>query len=164
MSEQTLVDPEKVVRGGEVLTGRVSVTDLPEIADRVADQAGTLEWKMRGERDLFGRARLHLQLDGQLVLICQRCLGPLLHALRHERDLVVVREEVDMPELEEEEEDADCILVPGLLDVTAVVLEELLLALPMMPRHEQSDCHGPEEAGEGDRVSPFAVLRQPGGN
>jgi uncharacterized protein len=164
MSAQPLVDPEKLVRGGETLTGVIRMAELPELADRLASSEGTLAWQIRAERDLHGRPRLLLHLEARLLLVCQRCLGPLPHVLDHAHALVVVTSEEALPELEDEEEDADCILVPGPLDVRGVVVEELLLALPMMPRHEAPDCVGPEEAGGSTKLSPFAVLRQSGKN
>jgi uncharacterized protein len=162
MSERTLVDLEKLIRSGEPLDGEIAVSALTELADRLASQDGTLAWRLRGERDLHGRVRLDLMLDGRLQLVCQRCLGALSFPFEHRHALVVIRDEAAMPELEEEDDDADCVLLPGPFDVQEAVLEELLLALPMMPRHETEQCHGPEDGPDvpvEGRVSPFAVLR-----
>ncbi|MDE3010309.1 MAG: DUF177 domain-containing protein [Pseudomonadota bacterium] len=135
---------------------------LPELADRLASGDGAVAWSVRAARDAHGRPRLTLELDGQLQLICQRCLGPLPFAIRHQHALVVVKSEAELPELEDEEDDSDFVVVPGALDMQNAVLEELLLALPMMPRHETEQCHGPKDgpdAEEGGKPSPFAVLR-----
>lgn len=167
MSERTLVDPEKLVRGHQPLSGEIPVKALAELADRLASPEGVVAWKLEGRRDLHGRARLELCLSGCLQLVCQRCLGALTYPFEHRHALVIVRDEAELPELEEEDDEADCVLVPGPFDVEQAVLEELLLALPMMPRHEDEHCHGPQagpeqeqEAAQG-KVSPFAMLRRP---
>ncbi len=162
MSERTQVDPDKLIRGGETLHGEFDVAAFAELEDRLASSDGVIAWTLRGDRDLHGRPRLTLTLKGTLALICQRCLGALEHALDHRHALVVVREESALPELGDEDDDSDCVLLTGPLDLQQAVLEELLLALPMMPRHETEQCHGPQDGPEaegGGKVSPFAVLR-----
>jgi len=43
-------------------------------------------------------------------------------------------------------------------DLLALVEDEVLLALPLVPRHE--NCDPPVKAGVDEEISPFAVLRQ----
>jgi uncharacterized protein len=159
MSDQTLVEPEKLIRSGDALVGHVALASVPEWLERLASPLGEVAWQLSADRDGLERPRLHLALSGDLVLQCQRCLEPMAYRLDHRWDLVVVREESELPDLEDEAEDADCIVAPGAVGIEALVVEELLLALPMMPRHETLACHGPEESGEAEGASPFAVLR-----
>ena len=159
MSDRTFVDLENLIRDGGVVAGCVPVADVPELSDRLASRAGVVSWRLQARRDAHARIGLTLWLEGELVMQCQRCLGDMSYPLSHRWELSVVRAEADLPELGDEDEEVDCIVVPQALDVVALVVEELLLALPMMPRHEGAECHGSEGGTEGERASPFAVLR-----
>ncbi len=113
--------------------------------------------------------RLSGTITGELWLTCQRCLQPMAWAFRLQPDAVLQSSE-GMPAGVGEDDDRVELEADGLLRPAVWVEEEILLAWPLVPRHE--DCEpaaGPEfEAGErGD--NPFAVLEQlkksgPGGD
>lgn len=152
-------DLEKLIRTADVVRGVMPLADITELADRVVSRVGGVGWSLSARRDQQDRIHLRIGLDAVLDVQCQRCLGPMQHAVDHQWSLLVVRDESALPELEDEQDDVDTIVVPGMLDVGRLVIEELLLVLPMMPRHETQDCHGPEHGGEGRKPSPFAVLQ-----
>ncbi|MBR4877130.1 MAG: DUF177 domain-containing protein, partial [Rhodocyclaceae bacterium] len=54
------------------------------------------------------------------------------------------------------DDDHDVIEVDGALDVQALVEDEILLALPLVVRHEQ--CTPPQMRETAEPASPFAVL------
>ncbi len=63
-----------------------------------------------------------------------------------------------LPDDELENDEVDALEVEPLTDLLALVEDELLLSLPLVPRHD--DCEPPVEAGDDEEISPFAVLRQ----
>ena len=134
MLDRTNVDIDKLIRSADLLSGRIPVAEIAELHDRVASAQGGVDWRLSACEDAQGRKILTLELAARLVLQCQRCLEPMPEALDHTWRLAVVRSEEDLPELEDEEDTLDFMAVTGLLDVTGLVVEELLLALPMMPR------------------------------
>jgi uncharacterized protein len=95
----------------------------------------------------------------ELSLRCQRCLERLPLHLDVERDLVLV---ADMRELEpRDDEDDDTDAIPGVasLDLREVIEEEILLSLPMAPRHPEDGCTAqPGASGAGGSDSPFSAL------
>ncbi len=131
-----------------------------------ADDAVT--WSVRGER----RARvgapaevwLHLQAGACLELECQRCLGPVAAALEIDRALRFVPGEDQAAALDADSED-DVLALNRWLDLRELVEDELLLALPLVPRHEAcpqplplaGEAALPEDHAE--RPHPFAVLQ-----
>ncbi len=130
--------------------------------------AGRLDvaWKAHGERlPLVGGGRqpsLLLEADTEVVLECQRCLQPMRWPLQARRRIFFVDGEDEAAALDAENDDDVLALVPA-LDLQALIEDELLLALPIVPRHEV--CPEPlprafvEDDGAGvPEDSPFAAL------
>jgi uncharacterized protein len=101
---------------------------------------------------------LHLVASTRAWLTCQRCLQPLEQVLEVDRWLHFVRGEAQAEALDAESED-DVLALPRWLDLRDLVEDELLLALPLVPRH--SACPGalPMSVG-GDLTGPES-LRNP---
>ena len=71
--------------------------------------------------------------------------------------LLLLRPGEEVPEDDLENDEVDALEVEPRTDVLALVEDELLLALPLVPRHEA--CEAPVKAGGDEEISPFAVLR-----
>src|SRR6266850_1850661 len=61
---------------GEALSGKVDVSQRPRVADRLAPQtiSAPIAWHIAGAPDALGRLMLAVTVDGDLPLVCQRCL------------------------------------------------------------------------------------------
>jgi uncharacterized protein len=140
------------------------VAGFGRLRDRLAEPTGTAV--ARAEFGLRGRwpvAKLAVAAD--LVLTCQRCLGPMECKLALESNLVFAEE--DAPELPGGYEaiGGD----PRKLDLAALVEDELLLGLPLIPHHEAGETCGLADAPAGAAVEagaeapemrrPFAGLK-----
>lgn len=95
-------------------------------------------WHLRGERAPVRAGDpeiwLHLQAQGRAWLTCQRCLQPLDEAVAIDRRIRFVRDEATAEALDAESED-DVLAISRSLDARGLVEDELLLALPLVPRH-----------------------------
>ena len=104
---------------------------LPSPDDRV-------QWTAAGERRRQSPGESHawlkLGLDTQVSLICQRCLGPLATPLQFERWFHFAGCEEQAAELDAESEE-DVLASTRSLDLRQLAEDELLLALPLVPRH-----------------------------
>ena len=80
-------------------------------------------------------AVLLLEADAEVILECQRCLQPMRWPLQARRRIFFVEGEDAAAALDAESEDDVLALVPA-LDLQALVEDELLLALPIVPRHD----------------------------
>jgi uncharacterized protein len=101
--------------------------------------AEPVHWWAQGE----ARARraadpeiwLHLEADTVVWLQCQRCLQPMREALQVQRSFRFVRSESEA-EAEDADSDEDVLALSRSLDLRALVEDELILELPLVPRHE----------------------------
>ena len=128
----------------------------------LVDAAGEASFRLSFERDRKRRAVVRLAVDAVLRLTCQRCLEPLDHAV-HSRCALGVVTSID--EAQRLPDDYESLLAEGdTVSPRDIVEEELLLAVPAVPRHEApcSPAGTADDAGEvrGGRPSssPFDVL------
>ncbi len=166
------LDLRRFARDGAVLEGtwpqdrltRLAASLMPPLADAPAPPVlwsaqGQQRQVQGGEPELW----LHIQGDTAVRLECQRCLQPMTETLRVDRHLRFVAGEDEAARLDEDSDDDVLALVPR-LDVLELVEDELILALPLVPRHEA--CPQPLDvaptgalpADEQSRPNPFAAL------
>lgn len=107
---------------------------------------------------------LRLQASTSMPLSCQRCLGPVMVTLEIDQWYrFVASEEIAMAEDDHSEE--DLLVMEPQFDLLAVLEDELLMALPLVPMHEQCPVATRISAGEtelpeqsAEKPNPFAVL------
>ncbi len=126
---------------------------------------GEVRWSARGElRPMRGgenQVWLHLQASARVPLECQRCLKAVEVPLAIERSFLFVHGEDAAAQLDADSED-DVLALTRALDLRELIEDELLLALPIVPRHEV--CPEPlivaAEADEplAEKPNPFAAL------
>jgi uncharacterized protein len=150
------------------LEGTWPLADLARLcADHPADApavAGEVAWRARGERRAVSgggpEIRLHLHAAATVHRACQRCLQPLAVPLAVDRVLRFVEGESLAAELDADSDD-DVLALERTLDLRELVEDELLLALPMVPRHDLCPAAATAADGEvvaAEREHPFAVL------
>ena len=162
------LDLPALCRHGQLLQGRTPLAGLTRLVDALfaaptADDAVT--WSAQGSLlpVAGGEAQLWLALKAQALvqLQCQRCLQPLAQTLVLERRVRFVRDEDEAARLDEESED-DVLAMPARLDLHGLLEDELILALPLVPRHEE--CPRPlplkeiATAESEKALNPFAAL------
>jgi uncharacterized protein len=147
---------------GHRLTRLVAAT-LPPQAGADRPDVG---WRASGERRALAGAgvqpSVRLAADTEVRLECQRCLQPMGVPLHAERRIFFVEGEEAAAALDAESDDDVLALVPA-LDLAELIEDELLLALPLVPRHEQCPEPLPRAFVEDDPAidpadNPFAVL------
>lgn len=161
------LDMARLASQGQLLEGRWPLAVLPRLAGAhlPALPAAEVHWRAEGELRpvLGGEAEiwLHLQATGTVAMSCQRCLAPVQVPLAVDRWIRFVRGEQQAAELDADSED-DVLALPRWLDLAELVEDELLLALPVVPRHEICPAPLPQATGdevvEEGRANPFAVL------
>ncbi len=151
------------------LPAQKRLTDIAELADAgagdVADDRGAVWFEFKGSSQQGRRARIWLKVQAVVTLICQRCLGEMqfvvdetvefeLFGSQASADAAQAIDEVD-PEAPEP------LVVEGLVDLMALVEDQLILAIPYVPKHGQCE---PSKTSAGEpievvkRESPFKVL------
>lgn len=152
------------------------ISDLPtqELASESAADSQELNrvfWQIEGEQlssEIYPRGRilLHLYVEADPVVICQRCMKPFRYSLLAQSTVEVVRNESQLEEVSDSGEvildEYEKVLADPLLDVLELIEDELILALPFMPSHE--DCEEGQalldDYATPAEKSPFAVLKK----
>ena len=158
MSEQVTVDSLDFARSGKTLSGEFAVAALDRLHDRLASPEGKIEYELSGITDSKGKLGLHCRVRGTLNLICQRCLQAMAWPIKLDSDLVLVSSEAELGEGEDDPEAPDVLLAQKELNVQELVEDELLLGMPMAPRHPEGQCGPTDIKDSKEAVSPFAAL------
>ena len=127
---------------GSVLSGTWPGASLPRLAElQTAPQDSELPavaWQAQGERRVVpvGESELWLTLQAQapVWLTCQRCLQPMSAPLALDRRLRFVQGEAQAEALDAESDD-DVLALNRWMSLRELVEDELLLGLPLVPRH-----------------------------
>lgn len=135
---------QRGVRSGAVEAAE-AVRDFPRLAESGARDV-RVRWQVEGAESARGKPALRIVAEGEATLECQRCLEPVVHAFALEVELELAR---DAAAAEAAEDEIDRVVAGPAMDVLAMVEDEVLLELPMVPRHEQ--CVAIAEA---DRAAP----------
>ena len=154
------------------LQGRWPLSRLDRLAscsapDAPVGDAAEIAWRVWGEqrklRSGASQTWLHLTAHAAMALECQRCLRPVLVPLNVERSFLFVAGEQAAEQTDADIEE-DVLALTRAFNLPRLVEDELLLALPLVPRHDV--CPVPlvaaesQDAPDGNaRPNPFAVLR-----
>jgi uncharacterized protein len=157
MSHQPVIDGLEFARAASRLQGEWPVAGFERLRDALRTGEGTLSYDLRGMPEVYGRPALRLKVDGTLQLVCQRCLGALEHPLHIEVSLLLVATQAEMDAEPLEAEGPESIVAGREMPVKALVEDEVLLAIPIAPRHPA--CSGSTMRAAGTKQTPFAGLR-----
>ncbi len=163
MFARHFIDSLDFARKGLELRGEAVIAEMPRLQDVLAAPEGQISYVLRGVQGKNGEPLLELALEGSCQLRCQRCLQAMPYAV----NTVSVLMPVPASELESslaeagelEEDEVDRIPADAHLDVLALIEDEILLGLPLSPRHEIGVCEAAAEKAPAEEQHPFAVLR-----
>ena len=136
----TQIDALRLIRNKEIARGRFAAGELLRVADYLYGLEGAVEYRIEGGYDARQRPVIRCIINGYLDLACQRCLGPIKFAVDTDQQLVVVPNEASMPAPEDEEDGVDFIIAAPRFDLLALVEDEIILNLPLAPRHAEGQC------------------------
>lgn len=143
---------------GQCLSGTVDVRELPRLMDAVLGANAPVRVALTFVEE--DGPEIHGRVEARVTLTCERCLEPMEVALVANPALGLVRSDSEEAELPER---LDPCLLPGEeLDLFDLVEDELLLALPIVARH-QEECRPllPLEPAAADAAeNPFRVLER----
>jgi uncharacterized protein len=166
MSAPAVIDTLEFARAEQQLTGNLPVVSLSRLDDVLHDREGTLRYEVRGGRDERMRPQLRLRISGRLHLQCQRCLELLDFPLDVISRLLVAREGEALEGIDDPHA-PDAIEAQPELDVASLIEDEVLLALPLAPRHAPGECaskldtQGDEADDERSAFAKLAALKRP---
>jgi len=153
------------------LSGDDALTRYPRLVAEASEPPtgdGIVRWQAQGaQRAAPGATQapwLHLTVETALPLVCQRCMGAVETPLCVDRWFRFAVDEATAA-AEDDASEEDVLVVSREFDLRALVEDELLMSLPVAPRHEV--CPEPVQLSavdedfqeaQAERPNPFAAL------
>jgi uncharacterized protein len=154
-AREPLLDAVVQAAQGSVVEREFPVADFMRLRDRLAEPRGTAHARL-ALRLVDAVPVGQLALTAAVTLICQRCLQPMRQELRSESELAFAMQDSDRIPAGYELITGD----PKRVDLAGLVEDELLLALPPVPRHASGEtCRLPTASTDQEPTSP--VMRRP---
>jgi uncharacterized protein len=160
------IDPRKLTAQGATLSGCIPTAQLQRLMAAVLDADAGVEVTLDFGRDAQGNAVVEGEFTLDADLRCQRCLGVVRQRLSSGCRLGIVWDDQQARQLPR---DLEPWVVPEQdADLFELAEDEVLLALPIVPRHDADACRatgrystgGFDDTGEADEGNPFRILEQ----
>ncbi len=160
------IDPFRLCEARASLSGSIPLKQLQRLLPSIASDSGVIEVVLNFGIDELGVPFMQGELKAGLQLICQRCLEPYAFPVELQSMLAWVRTEQEAERLPIRYE-------PYLVETNPLVLndvieDELLLSLPQIPMHDESECLARQwveqpidnTVAKEEKANPFAVLAE----
>lgn len=135
LAADNVVDAEVCARAGSTIERRFSAAELPRLREAGGHDESSIEAKFQFSQ-FDGRPAVAGELHGDAVLTCQRCMQPVAIDIDDAFQVLLVDEERS-----DEPGGYEPVVANGSrLDLAWLAEEQVLLALPLVPMHENSDC------------------------
>jgi uncharacterized protein len=137
----THLDVKAFAQTGASLSGHALLSTFPRLMQDTQGMGAErlLNWSAQGELRAVdgasGQIWLHLKIDAQLPLTCQRCLDLADIAVTVERSFRFCESE-EAAEAQDAEAEEDVLALSSAFSLTELIEDEVLMALPLVPRHD----------------------------
>ncbi|MBZ0222510.1 MAG: DUF177 domain-containing protein [Dokdonella sp.] len=154
------VDVARQVQGRRVYSGTLPFSSMSRLRDALATPQGEARYHVEFDKDALGIAYLQLRVEAGLPLLCQRTLE--VFALP-----VVIDERLGLIAREEDEAGLPggyepLLVADGSIDLAAVIEDELILAVPVVPTRPGVPLDWVDPSAAADEApapaNPFAAL------
>jgi uncharacterized protein len=136
-----LLDPRKAVAMGSCFEGRMEIARLSRLRPLLASTEGSVDYRLSFGRDERGYGVVIGRVVGELTLRCQRCIDAMSLRVDGAFSLALVE---GLDEAAALPDDYDPLLLDGrLMRSSELIEDELLLAVPVVPRHPEGSCEAP---------------------
>ena len=164
------IDTVKLFARSGTINAVLPVARLQRLTERLASLQGQatadIAVELRFGTDDEGRLLVTGTLDVAVELACRRCLEPLREPLHCALRVLVVDSEAELQALPDEHDAV--VAADGDMDLLGLIEDELLLSLPLVPKHPDQACNEALNALHADsadsqeqaRAKPFAALAQ----
>ena len=161
------VDPFKSAAKRSNYEGVMLSKDMQRLSKAVCEVLEDVEIHVKFDTDAQGLTYINGKLKTKVSLICQRCNDSFVHEIDNDFCFCPVRPGEDVADELPEIYDPVEVNSHGELDLLSLFEDELIISLPIVAMHPESDCR----VGEGDMIfgeieqeevkpNPFAVLNK----
>ncbi|MGA7179190.1 MAG: YceD family protein [Thiobacillaceae bacterium] len=150
MFQRLSVNPVHFAAAKQIWQGSEPIGSFERLAQETLDPGALLHYRIEGGKDKMGRVRLLCKLEGHMEIACQRCLGPVEHTIEVDKFFYPVESSERLEQIERElaleaDPSVETIEAGHMLDLAALIEDEVLLGLPVIPMHPAGACHPPVE-------------------
>ncbi|MEQ1590391.1 MAG: YceD family protein [Gallionella sp.] len=158
MYARPFIDSLDFAKNGQQVSGELLLAEMPRLADILSNTQGGLSYIVQGGMDKQAIPWLGVRVTGLCQLQCQRCLSVMQYEIKLVTRLLL-RDQASLDALEDDEAEFDSVLADKHLDVVSLLEEEILLSLPIAPKHEFGECQAANsQTAAVDETHPFAAL------
>lgn len=160
MTEQHIINSIEFARKSLEIHDIIPLFEMTRVQDVLFSQEGGLSWRLVGLVDDDNKPMLNLQVNGVLSLICGRCLESFEFELNIDSLFVILADESLLPEEQDDiEDEVDYLVADPQMQVSQLIEDEVLLALPYAPKHDVDVCGVKDKVMDIGKPNPFKVLQ-----
>ncbi|RLA48933.1 MAG: hypothetical protein DRQ98_14305 [Gammaproteobacteria bacterium] len=163
----SMLDVRKAAARGVSVSGTLRPLELMRFQPLLAADEGTIEAQLSFSRDEENRYVIHVAVEADVSVTCQRCLEPMPAHLTSDNTLAVVWTDEQVAHLPRHLD--PLIVAQEACNLWELVEDELILAMPPFSYHDTQECKeriagfsdaAPEGSAAEDKPNPFNVLAQ----
>ena len=157
MMKPTLINNIEFAEKNLERAGKIEASScerLLELLNVSSENLADIRYKLIGTAKKQQLPNLNLSIQAKLPVLCQRCLAPMQLNFALTFDYVI---SAQAPLESEENDEIDWLEASLTMNVNELVEDELLIAMPIAPKHENG-C-APATTQSGEKPNPFAVLK-----
>lgn len=141
--------------GGEA-SGELALAQMRRV--ETPERGGAVAWKAAGATGTrHGTLQLDLDIDGRIELVCQRCLQSMTHPVAIRSHFLIAPDEESAMALDDDDS-YDVVVGAADFQLDTLIEDEVILALPIAPRHEVCPDEQANLPYRDEKPSPFAAL------
>lgn len=137
------IDYHRYTEQGVILDGVMSLAesdkDLLRLNDAIIENTGDISYHLEFDTDILGNRFVTGHIDAHVVLQCQRCMDNYKLDLNCNISIAFVQNDFEQKQAEASNYDIYWISKKELFDPRVLIEDELLLALPQIPMHPDSE-------------------------
>lgn len=159
------VDPRKLADRGISFNGSLPLSQFTRVCELLTHNTGDVQVNVSFSRDQQKAVIMQLDLNTEVGMVCQRCLEEAALPCQGSFSYAVIWPGTDDSQLPKGYDVLEVGEEP--LDLHALVEDELLLTLPIVPMHPIDECRPPVELEQPElaedevkRSNPFSILAQ----
>lgn len=149
------IDPVSLSARGLSYQGDKPLSCMQRLCDSLSDCGGSARYEL----EFLQEGRLHVihgRIKAKLVLQCQNCLEELILTVDSQLKLGAVRTLEEVSRLSDAYE--PLLMQDRKIALKDIIEEELLLALPIIPKHEYCGIDRQDFTATDEKPNPFSIL------
>ena len=133
----SLYDLDALAEREAILSGEIELRRLTRLREILHSDRGSIQASLKFHRQTNRSVTVDLTFETVLELICQRCLEPVVRNVSERSSLTLLAPESMNSRVAKEGEVV--VLTEGRLNPAALIEDELIVSLPIIPRHAEID-------------------------